>query len=177
MQGKRMKRFLMPDVGFQTYLDLTADHLLSIGIKGLILDVDNTLAPYEQEKPDAALDGWLASLKEAGIAVSIASNNRGGRIRKFTENLTLPVICKAKKPLPFSFKKAMEQMGTEPKQTAAIGDQLFTDVLAARLAGLKCVFVVPPIKDKTDPFTRFKRLCERPAMRRFKKKGNLYDFK
>ena len=172
-----MKRFLMPDVGFITYLDLKAEYLLSLGIKGLILDVDNTLAPYEQPTPDEALFGWLSALKEAGIETAIASNNRGGRICVFTEKLSLPVICKAKKPLPFAFKKAMAQMGTLPKETAAIGDQIFTDVLAARLAGLKCAFVVPPIKDKTDPFTRFKRLCERPVMRRFKKKGNLYDFK
>ena len=32
---------------------------------------------------------------------------------------------------------------------------------------------VPPIKDKTDAFTRFKRLLERPIIKKFKKRENL----
>ena len=47
-----------------------------------------------------------------------------------------------------------------------MGDQIFTDVLAARLAGIRAA-LVPPIKDKTDPLTRFKRLLERPIMKRY----------
>lgn len=170
-----MKRFCIPDVGFSSYLDLKAEHLQALGIKALILDVDNTLAPYEQAVPDSALLNWLSSMQAAGISLAVISNNRGRRIRIFTENLALPIICKARKPFPSSFRRAMRQMGTTPAQTAAIGDQIFTDVLAARFARLACVFIVPPIKDKTDPFTRFKRLCERPIMRRFRRKGNLYD--
>ena len=50
-----------------------------------------------------------------------------------------------------------------------MGDQVFTDVWAARNAGIR-VILVPPIKDKTDVFTKFKRLLERPVMRKYRKK-------
>ena len=62
----------------------------------------------------------------------------------------------------------MAHMGSDPKTTAFIGDQLLTDVLAGRCAGLHC-FLVPPIKDKTTPFFRFKRMLEKPYIRKYYK--------
>jgi predicted HAD superfamily phosphohydrolase YqeG len=47
-----------------------------------------------------------------------------------------------------------------------MGDQLFTDVLAGKNLGMHA-YTVPPIRDKRDLFTRFKRLLERPFMRAY----------
>ena len=57
-------------------------------------------------------------------------------------------------------------MKTKTRTTTS--DQIFTDVWAGRNVGIRCI-VVPPIKDKTDGFTRFKRLLERPILRYYRK--------
>ncbi|MBP5210091.1 MAG: YqeG family HAD IIIA-type phosphatase [Clostridia bacterium] len=163
---------LVPDGYFPTYRQLTPDYLISRGIRALVLDVDNTLAPYEQPDPDPALLSWLRDMRQSGVALAVVSNNHSDRIARFTRDFDFPIIAGASKPLPKSFKKATEILGLPPRSVAAIGDQIYTDVLAARWARFGLVVVVPPIRDKRDAFTRFKRLCERPVMRRlFRREG------
>ena len=89
----------------------------------------------------------------------------------FNKNLKIPAYFKAGKPFKKNLIKAMEDMGTDRTNTILMGDQVFTDVLAARNAGLRAI-LVPPIKDKRDLSTRFKRLLERPIIKKyFKLKG------
>jgi predicted HAD superfamily phosphohydrolase YqeG len=57
----------------------------------------------------------------------------------------------------------MKKKNLKPSQCAAIGDQVFTDVLAAHLEGCIAV-VVSPIKDLENLFFRSKRTLERPFM-------------
>ena len=64
----------------------------------------------------------------------------------------------------------MADIDAEPGSTLFLGDQIFTDVVAARRMGLRAA-VVPPIKDKKTVFFRFKRLMERPIMRRYHKRA------
>jgi predicted HAD superfamily phosphohydrolase YqeG len=66
-------------------------------------------------------------------------------------------------------KKALAAMKADPAHTANMGDQIFTDVWAGRRMKLYTV-LVPPIKDKRDLFTRFKRLLERPFKKAYYKK-------
>ena len=63
-------------------------------------------------------------------------------------------------------------MGIPAKEAAILGDQLLTDALAGNRMGMR-VLIVPPIKDKTTLFFRFKRLCERPIIRRFKRRNGI----
>jgi predicted HAD superfamily phosphohydrolase YqeG len=67
-------------------------------------------------------------------------------------------------------KRALKEMDVTPRETLVMGDQIFTDVLAGNSLGAFTV-LVPPIKDKRDPLTRFKRLLERPILKRIKMKG------
>ena len=73
-----------------------------------------------------------------------------------------------------NLKKAMADMGTDESNTILMGDQVFTDIWAAHNAGIKGI-LVPPIKDKTDLFTKFKRLLERPFLRKYHKKAETGD--
>ena len=63
----------------------------------------------------------------------------------------------------------MEVMNTSPAETILMGDQVFTDVWAARNAGVRAI-LVPPINDKRDLLTRFKRLLEKPVLRKYERK-------
>ena len=157
---------LVPEFYFDSFCMASSEFLLSLGIKGIVLDVDNTLEPYENERPSSNVIEWFDSLKEAGIQISIVSNNDRERIELFAEGLNIPVFYKAKKPFAKFVLAAMEIMGTNSDNTILMGDQIFTDVWAAHNAKIKAI-LVPPIKDKTDIFTRFKRLLEKPILHKY----------
>ncbi|MBR5242547.1 MAG: YqeG family HAD IIIA-type phosphatase [Clostridia bacterium] len=159
---------LTPDYYFNKFSDASVDFLLSIGVKGVLMDVDNTLEPYENPVPGEDVLAWISSLKAAGIGCAIVSNNNGERIKLFNSELSLPAYYKAKKPFSKNLKRALRDISVKKEEAIFIGDQIFTDVLAARFSGIRAI-LVPPIKDKTDLFTRFKRLLERPVLKRYNK--------
>lgn len=160
----------VPEYYFKTFNEASADFLASIGVKGIVLDVDNTLEPYENPLPGDHVKEWLAELKEQGISAAIVSNNGGERINLFNSELGLPVYYKAKKPFKKNVLNAMKDMGTDKSNTILMGDQVFTDVWAAHNTGIRAI-LVPPIKDKTDVFTKFKRLLEKPILKKYKKRN------
>jgi HAD superfamily phosphatase (TIGR01668 family) len=166
-----MKLTFVPEYRFDTFDMASADFLSEIGVKGIILDIDNTLEPYENAKPGARVTLWLDSLRKNGIKASIVSNNGKERVELFNKDLGLPAYYKAKKPFKKNLFRAMADMKTNPQETILMGDQVFTDVWAAHNAGIKAI-LVPPIKDKRDVFTRFKRLLERPIIKKYEKRKN-----
>ena len=157
---------LIPDRHFATYRDVTPALLAADGVRALLLDIDNTLAPYEVAEPDDALRAWFDALAEAGIRVALVSNNHRERVELFNRTLALPAYPDAHKPLRRTVRMALDELGVLPSEAAFMGDQLFTDVLAGKNLGMRA-YTVPPIRDKRDPFTRFKRLLERPFMRAY----------
>lgn len=160
---------LVPDYYFDTFEKASAEFLLSIGVKGILLDVDNTLEPYENPLPTERVLLWFESLKSAGISAAIVSNNGKERIELFNESLGLTAYYKAQKPSKKKLLMAMADIGTKPEETVFMGDQIFTDVWAARNAKIRAI-LVPPIKDKTDFFTKFKRCLEKTILRKYKRK-------
>ena len=164
--------WLSPDYMFRTYREITPEFLRSIGVRALLMDIDNTLAPYEQPDPDEHNVQWLAAMQEAGIALAFISNNDRERVERFNRELGLPAYWKSGKPFRRSLDDAMTKLNVPAEQTAILGDQLLTDALAGKHIGLRAI-IVPPIKDKTSAFFRFKRWCEKPFIRTFKKKNNI----
>ena len=164
-----MLKHFIPEYIFDTFDLATPEMLKSLGIKGVILDVDNTLEPYENPSPGEHVIAWLSALSEIGIRAAIVSNNNNERISLFNKSLGLPAYAKAGKPFTKNIKKAMFDIGSTKENTVLIGDQVFTDVWAAHNAGIRAI-LVKPIKDKRDPLTRFKRLLEKPVIRAYHKK-------
>ena len=167
-----MKNWLMPDYMFPTYDAVTPEFLQSIGARAVLADIDNTLAPYEQAEPDERLRGWLAALADAGISITFVSNNGRERVELFNRTLGLPAYYKSGKPFGKNLRRAMTAMGSDKTSTVMLGDQLLTDALAGKHLGLRAI-IVPPIRDRRDAFTRFKRALERPFVRRYKKKNGV----
>ena len=164
-----MLRHFVPDFCFETYDLASADFLLSIGVKGIILDVDNTLEPYENPVPSKGVLEWFDSLRAAGIKAAIVSNNNWDRINTFNADLKLPAYAKAGKPFSKNVKRALLDMGVDKSEAIMMGDQVFTDVWAAHNAGIRAI-LVPPINDKKDILTRFKRMLEIPVIDAYKRR-------
>ena len=161
----------VPDYRFNTFDEVTSEFLLSLGIQGIILDIDNTLEPYEHPTPGEHVLRWLSALSEAGIKTAIVSNNDGERVTLFNKEIGMPAFYKAGKPFKKNLLAAMRAMGTSQEDTILMGDQVFTDVWAAHNAGIPAI-LVPPINDKRDFFTRFKRWLERPFLRKYERRKN-----
>ena len=159
----------VPEYRFNTFDEASCEFLISIGVKGIVLDVDNTLEPYENPLPTEKVLLWFSELRKAGISAAIVSNNNADRINLFNKELSLPAYSKAKKPFKKNVLSAMRDMGTDKSNTVLMGDQVFTDVWAAHNAGIRAI-LVRQIKDKTDPFTKFKRLLEKPIIKKYERK-------
>ena len=148
------------------YRQVTPAFCKEQGIRGLILDVDNTFAPYEMPDPDADICAWVAAMREAGVGLAFVSNNHPPRLERFNRSLGCLTFCNAKKPGGKALRAAMAAMGTGTADTAVLGDQIFTDVWAGRRLGLRA-YLVPPIKDKKTLFFRCKRWLEKPFIRTY----------
>ena len=160
---------LVPDLILNDFSELSVPFLKEMGITSLILDVDNTLIPYEETEPRPTVRAWLTELGDAGIRVAFVTNNHKPRLAQFNATLGYPAFANSAKPFRRNMKKAMKAMAADPLHTANMGDQIFTDVWAGKRMGLFTV-LVPPIRDKRDPFTRLKRFFERPIKRAYYKK-------
>lgn len=163
-----VKFTLVPDYKFERFDLITPEFLLSLGVRGVLLDIDNTLEPYEHPHPGEHVVAWLASLNAVGISAAIVSNNNRARVELFNRELCLPAYSKAGKPFKKNLLSAMRDIGTTRADTVFIGDQILTDVWAAHNTGIPAI-LVPPINDKRDPFTRIKRLLEIPFHKKYDK--------
>lgn len=163
---------MMPDYMFPTFADITPAFLQELGVRAILADIDNTLAPYEQPEPDDCIRGWIASLAEAGISIAFVSNNDQARVELFNKTLGVPAYWKSGKPFKKNLIKAMNDLGGTLDTTVMLGDQLLTDALAGHNLGVKCL-IVPPIRDKKNAFFKFKRWLEKPTVRKFKRKNGI----
>ncbi len=150
----------IPDFRFEHALDISVEFFKENNISVIISDIDNTLVTYGDSVPTDKCLKWIHTLRENGIDIAFLSNNSPRRVRVFNEQLQLHSRGKGLKPLPGRAKKLMAKLHCKKENTCILGDQIFTDVLCGKLLGVKTV-LVDPIKDKTDPFTRFKRMLER----------------
>lgn len=157
---------LVPDKVFATYDRLTPEFLSERGITALLIDIDNTLAPYEQPLPDNSHREWFEKMAAAGVKCVLVSNNGAERVAVFAESLGVPAYADCKKPLKKRIKQIMTDNGIDPARVAFLGDQLLTDGWTARNFRAPA-FIVPPIKDKTTAFFRFKRWLEVPFMKKY----------
>lgn len=166
--------YLSPDFYFENYSDVTPEFLTANNIKTLLVDLDNTIAPYEQAEPDEAILAWLGSLRERGIGFAFISNNTSdSRIRLFNKNIGAPAFANSGKPFAKrAIDRALVALGGSRESAAFMGDQIFTDVCAGKFNGMRAI-LVPPIKDKKNAFFKFKRALERPVLNYYFKKNGM----
>ena len=81
-------------------------------------------------------------------------------VEPFAREVGVKYIEMAAKPSRRGYQRAMERLGTNPGNTVFIGDQLFTDILGAKNAGLKNI-LVKPIHPKEEIQIVLKRYLEK----------------
>ena len=152
--------FIKPDVRFKSVIYITPEYLKSKGIKGLILDLDNTLTLHDSNEPQDGVLEWLDIMRNNDIKLMLVSNNTPERVKPTADKFNLPFVANGKKPLPSGYTKARKEMKLNKKETAAIGDQIFTDVLGGNSSGIFTI-LVEPFEDEAKGFLHFKRVIQK----------------
>lgn len=154
-----------PAFVFNSVTEITSAFLKQNGIKGLILDLDNTLTTHNNPRPPKHVIAWINSMKSADIPLVIVSNNKYDRVRPFAQMLQVPFISEGAKPLTKGIERARKGLHLRRDEVGIIGDQIFTDILGANFKGMKTIYVYP-IELEDGLFFRFKRVMETPFLPR-----------
>jgi HAD superfamily phosphatase (TIGR01668 family) len=153
---------LTPDAMVARVVDVSLEMLRAWEVSGIALDLDNTIVPWHTSQVAPDIAAWVAAVRGGGVRFCLLTNNYAPHVRAVGTALDMPVVRGALKPLPSAYAATLRQLGTRPSQTLAIGDQLFTDVLGAKAAGMRAV-LVRPLSNREFPTTRLLRLFERPV--------------
>ncbi len=165
---------LCPHRLVESVWQIDPNELFQSGIRGLILDLDNTLVRWREEEMTQEVTTWLVKVQALGIKLCIMSNSLvSTRSVRIAQRLGATNVSRARKPSRQGFRRALEALGTEPGATAIVGDQMFTDILGGNRAGIYTI-MVKQIHHHEFIYTRYvSRPPERLLLRMFKKRGQL----
>lgn len=135
--------FFKPHIKLDGITDITVSMLKKRDIKALLLDVDNTMSTHHGTVLTDGLLEWLEEMKQNGIKTMVLSNSKKKRIEPFAKRIDQPFISLSCKPLPFGYLRGIKRLGVKRKNTAIVGDQIFTDVIGGNTVGVKTILLTP----------------------------------
>ncbi|MFN7017827.1 MAG: YqeG family HAD IIIA-type phosphatase [Fimbriimonadales bacterium] len=140
----RWLRRWCPDERVRSVTEITPEHLRSLDIRALLLDLDNTITPWRSRQVPPEVAAWVKRMQEAGIKLCFVSNTRNlGRLQAISAQLGVPYARGVMKPRRAMLRRALELLGVEPQHAAIAGDQLFTDVWGGNRLGIYTIWVHP----------------------------------
>ncbi len=164
-----MDKFI-PDIYQKSIYDVDYKSLKNRGIKCIIFDLDNTIAPVNIPIPDKEIKDLFSDLDYLGFKLIIMSNANKSRVEPFKEKLNVDSCCLSNKPLKKKYKKIVSIYGFKDNEIACIGDQLLTDILGANKMGFLSI-LVNPISTIDYKITKFNRLIEKKIFNILAKKN------
>lgn len=162
--------YFIPDIYQKSIYVIDYKALKQSGIKCLIFDLNNTIAPLNQPVPSKALKDLFAYLESLKFKLIILSNSNQNRVAPFKEQLNVDAAFKSCKPSRTKYEKIVHLYHFKVHEIAAIGDQLLTDIYGANRMGFKSI-LINPISNQDTLITHFNRLVERYIMKHLTKKG------
>ena len=171
-----MKNKYVPFAVANSIYEIDVGFFKQQGVKVLLIDLDNTLDSYKLYHPNQRAYDLVEKFQKEGITVVIVSNNRGKRVSTYANDLKLPYINSAAKPFGFRIKKYIKEHGWSLEETMLVGDQMVTDVAAAKAVGIRVILTDKIVKE--DQWTtRFNRIFGNRIRKYHQKKGNLIDWR
>lgn len=162
-----LKRFF-PKQFSNSIFEIDFGELYKMGIRGLILDVDNTLVTFDVPKPTEKITSLLNELTEQGFKICLFSNNSEQRMKIFNESLKLNAIHRAGKPGRKGINRAIALMALRHEDVVLVGDQMFTDVWCGNRCGIHTI-LVKPIAQRDEWTVKLKRVPEKWVMKAYLK--------
>lgn len=151
---------LKPKVSIQSFEELELDYWKAQGIKGLLLDLDNTIAPWRSEEVLDQARHFVKTCQDKGIKVVLFTNASKARALAVARTLNTPCVPLAKKPIQKAYQRLFREEGWQGSEVLTLGDQIFTDTLGGNLAGCTTV-LIPPLDLREYGGTKILRFMER----------------
>ena len=172
------KKFFYPNDYKKTVYDIYFQDLWNSNIRVVMLDLDNTLIPYNESNPTDDIHKLFEKMKQIGFDVYIISNNQKDRVKSFAKQVKAGYVYSARKPYKLGFKRALRYANhPDPETVCLIGDQFMTDVLGGRRMNF-FVIVVDTIKRRGEKwFTKISKHIEKKVLLRLKKTDPEFYFK
>ncbi|MGD1904143.1 MAG: YqeG family HAD IIIA-type phosphatase [Geitlerinemataceae cyanobacterium] len=144
---KPLSKLLTPDLALgASILHLTPQMVRDRGLRGLILDVDETLVPFRDSKVSDELTGWLQEMRQHVESLWLVSNNVSKtRIGAIADSIDLPYIHFARKPSRRKLIEAANAMNIPNAKVGMVGDRLLTDVVGGNRLGMYTILVKPMV--------------------------------
>lgn len=169
----RLSQYFIPDVYLENIYSIDIKKLKEKkNIKGIILDLDNTIVPWDTKYLDEEVILWTEQIKQIGMKICLVSNTHYN-ISDIVSKLDIPYLYSRYKPRSKPFLKAMKIMNTNNRETAVVGDQILTDVLGGNLLHLLTILVCPLSKSDALGTAIVSRTMERFIMSKNLKNGKI----
>ncbi|MGT2912099.1 YqeG family HAD IIIA-type phosphatase [Streptococcus cameli] len=166
----------MPDFVVEKAYDVTVASLEKNNIKVVFVDLDNTLIAWNNPDGTPEMRQWLHDLRDAGIRVVVVSNNNYERVKRAVEKFNIDFEARAMKPFTLGINRAIKRFGVKKEEAVMIGDQLMTDIRAAKRVGIKSILVRPLVESDAIQ-TQFNRWRERRMLKKIAAKHGAFDYK
>ncbi len=163
---------LYPTKYYESSYIIDYEKLYEKGYRGIIYDLDNTLVPHGAPADERALE-LMDRLKSIGYTIFFLSNNRKERVEMFNEKIGALYLCKASKPNKRGYLKAAEMMNLDPSKILVVGDQIFTDIWGANMAGMRSCLVMPIDRSSDEIQIVIKRMLEKVVLIPYLKKNKI----
>ena len=163
---------LYPTKYYESSYIIDYEKLYEKGYRGIIYDLDNTLVPHGAPADERALE-LMDRLKSIGYTIFFLSNNRKERVEMFNEKIGALYLCKASKPNKRGYLKAAEMMNLDPSKILVVGDQIFTDIWGANMAGMRSCLVMPIDRSSDEIQIVIKRMLEKVVLIPYLKKKKI----
>lgn len=148
--------------------EITIEFIKKNKLKGLILDVDNTLIDYNKNLSQEKIE-WAKNLKGQGVKLYILSNsNKKEKVEKVANKLEIPYKLFAKKPSKKGFLEIQKELNLKLEEIGVVGDQIFTDIIGGNRCKMFTI-LVEPVDKKDLLITAWKRPIEEMIKNRYKK--------
>jgi HAD superfamily phosphatase (TIGR01668 family) len=156
---------LNPDSYYESVFEINLDNLKDADIKGIIVDIDNTIIPWNDKNISDEVFNWFKKMVKEGFKLCLISNGMNKRVEYFSNQLDIPAIGNAVKPRKKAYIKSLKILDLKRDKIAVIGDQVFTDVLGGNRMGFMTILVDPLNKNEFIT-TRLMRLFEKFVINR-----------
>jgi len=140
-------KILRPKVYVNSVYNIDLKKLKKVkNIKGIIVDLDNTLIAWGQKEVSQKIIDWVNEAKKLGFKICIVSNTNSKRVAEFAKIFDVPYHSKYFKPFSIAFNNGLKILDTKKSETVVIGDQIFTDIWGGNRLKLLTILVTPIVK-------------------------------
>lgn len=167
-----MIKLFVPRMYIENYKSLNLYKLQELGIKVLLCDIDNTLAPYDVSVANEDVIEFIQNVRKCGMELILISNNTNKRVSLFAKGLNVAYYASSFKPLPYVYRRICKDFEISCKEMALLGDQLITDMSGANYLGIYSI-LSSPLEKRDIHFTKVNRILEMILFKIMENKGFL----